>query len=313
MQQPTVILLLIALIFGMNKAAHTKSMVTKIFQTSWRGEGKGATVRRAIGVPELQDLDPFLMLDFFKVRLPAGFPDHPHRGFETVTYMISGTFKHEDFKGNKGLIKPGDIQWMTAGKGIVHAEMPGSKTEDSIGFQLWINLPKEKKMAPAKYQDYPKEQIPNFVDENHRVVVIAGKYRNVESLIKPESTAHYYDVHLKPSANFEQEIPEDWNGMIYAYTETPFEVDGQEVKVNHACVFKGQNRAIIVRNLSATQEGKFIIIYGRPLKEPISKYGPFVMNTQSEIHKTFEDYQEAKNGFENADVWGSEIQHLANA
>lgn len=149
-------------------------MIKNIFTTKWKGEGVGAKVRRAIGTSELQDLDPFLMLDFFKVRLPAGFPDHPHRGFETVTYMLSGKILHEDFKGNAGELGPGDIQWMTAGKGIVHAEMPGSHHEDSIGFQLWINLPKNKKMTEAKYQEFKKDQIPVYTEEGLRVVVIAG-------------------------------------------------------------------------------------------------------------------------------------------
>lgn len=302
------VLVVIIILIMSNKA----NIVTKLFQAKWKGEGAGATVRRAIGVSELPDLDPFLMMDFFKVRLPAGFPDHPHRGFETVTYMIEGTMLHEDFKGNKGAINPGDIQWMTAGKGIVHAEMPGSKTEDSIGFQLWINLPKTKKMIPAKYQDYPKEKIPRYTDESKTVVIVAGEYQNIHSIIKPESTAHYYDVHLKAGATFEQKIPAGWNGMVYTYTESPFLVDGKEVKTSSACVLKGTGGTLVVKNTSVNQEGKFILLYGEPLNEPLAKYGPFVMNSQDEIQTTFKDYQSATNGFENANVWDSEIQHLAH-
>lgn len=133
-----------------------------VFSPSWQGEGVGAKVLRVIGNQYLDRLDPFLMLDYFKVRLPAGFPDHPHRGFETVTYMKQGRIFHEDFKGHKGVIGPGDIQWMTAGKGIVHAEMPASKDEDSIGLQLWLNLRANEKMIEPRYQELTSDQIPVF-------------------------------------------------------------------------------------------------------------------------------------------------------
>lgn len=133
-----------------------------VFSPAWQGEGVGAKVLRVIGNQYLDRLDPFLMLDYFKVRLPAGFPDHPHRGFETVTYMKQGRIFHEDFKGHKGVIGPGDIQWMTAGKGIVHAEMPASKDEDSIGLQLWLNLRANEKMIEPRYQELTSDQIPVF-------------------------------------------------------------------------------------------------------------------------------------------------------
>lgn len=130
-----------------------------IFKPSWVNEGKGAKVIRVIGNQYLRNLDPFLMLDYFKVRLPAGFPDHPHRGFETVTYMQQGNFHHEDFKGHKGTIGPGDLQWMTAGKGIVHSEVPASYEEDALGFQLWINLESKNKMIEPAYQEYTNDKI----------------------------------------------------------------------------------------------------------------------------------------------------------
>ena len=130
-----------------------------VFKPAWQNEGQGARVLRIIGNQYLKNLDPFLMLDLFKVRLPAGFPDHPHRGFETVTYMLEGSFYHEDFKGHKGKIGPGDIQWMTAGRGIVHSEIPASAEEYSLGFQLWINLKKENKMDPPAYQEFTSDKI----------------------------------------------------------------------------------------------------------------------------------------------------------
>lgn len=194
-------------------------MIKKIFTTKWKGEGAGATVRRAIGVNELPDLDPFLMLDFFNVKLPAGFPDHPHRGFETVTYMISGSILHEDFKKNAGEIGPGGVQWMTAGKGIVHAEMPSSHHEASIGFQLWINLPKDKKLSEPNYQEFDKDDMPVYNEEGIRVVVISGSYKGVDAKINPASTAHFFDVHLEPGKRFDIDIPLGWNGLVYPYSE----------------------------------------------------------------------------------------------
>lgn len=289
------------------------AMIKKVFKTSWRNEGVGAKVMRAIGVSELEDLDPFLMLDFFKVKLPAGFPDHPHRGFETVTYMVEGNINHEDFKGNKGTIGPGGVQWMTAGKGILHAEMPSSFDEYSLGFQLWINLPKEKKLMDPRYQEYTKEQLKSYKDDLIKVIVIAGEYKGVSSQIKPESTTHFYDVILQPKSTFEHLIPEGWNALVYPYTDSPFSINDQKIESHHACVLKGSgSETFKVSNSCDEKQAKFIIIYGKPLNEPISKYGPFVMNTQSEIQQTFNDFKQGKNGFENADIWESEVRHLAN-
>ena len=312
MYSQRVILILSVFLVMINKAVSNKSMVTKVFQTKWQSEGVGATVRRAIGVSELETLDPFLMLDFAKVKLPAGFPDHPHRGFEAVSYCIQGGFTHEDFFGNKGSLSAGDIQWMTAGRGIVHSEVPSSDVIDSWGFQVWINLPSHKKLMAPKYQDMKKEEIPNVVDATKRVIVIAGEYKGVKSIIKPESTAHYYDVHLQPGAHFEQTIPEGWNGMVYAYTETPLKVENTDVAINQACVFKGNGGILSVTNSDETKESKFIIIYGQPLNEPVAWRGPFVMNTQEQLSQAISDYRNAKNGFENAKSWKSKNSELVD-
>ena len=286
-------------------------MITKVFRTNWQSEGVGAKVKRAIGVPELRDLDPFLMLDMFKVRLPAGFPDHPHRGFETVTYMLEGKFFHEDFKGHSGTIGPGDIQWMTAGSGVVHAEMPASKEEFSIGFQLWINLPSAKKMIGAKYQEHKKENIPVYQDSSMKVVVISGKYKDVESVIKPESESHFYDIHLEANSTFEHTVPLGWNALVFPYSSLPLSVNNKTIEPEHAVVLKGQQESFKVFN-GSTSLAKFIVLFGKPLNEPIAKHGPFVMNTHDQIQKTFADYQQGKNGFENAGTWESKIQELAH-
>lgn len=289
-------------------------MIKKIFTTKWKGEGAGATVRRAIGVPELGDLDPFLMLDFFKVRLPAGFPDHPHRGFETVTYMISGKILHEDFKGNAGQIGPGDIQWMTAGKGIVHAEMPASHHEDSIGFQLWINLPKSKKLTNPQYQEFKKEEIPVYhsQEEGVTVVVIAGEYKGVQAVIQPQSTTEYYDVHLEPGKRLMLPIPAGWNGLVYPYQGNEFFINLQKVLENQAVQFIGNGDQLDIVN-NGSSPAKFIVISGKPLQEPVAKYGPFVMSTNDELEEAFEDYQDGKNGFENSRTWKSQIRKLSTS
>jgi len=287
-------------------------MISKIFKTKWQGEGVGASVMRSIGTSTLPDLDPFLLLDLFKVRLPAGFPDHPHRGFEAVTYMISGTMLHEDFKGNKGTIGPGAIQWMTAGRGIVHAEMPGSADEDSIGLQLWINLPHDKKMMAPRYQDIGPKQLPFFEDDKKKVIVIAGEYHDVKSKLSPESVAHYYDVHLQGGSSFEHVIPDGWNALVYPYTDLPFSVQDTPVPAHSACVLIGEGKMFKVHNSSPDQVNKFIVIYGKPLNELVAIHGTMVMNTDAEIKQAFEDYQEGKNGFEGADKWTSKLRDLSN-
>ena len=287
-------------------------MITKVFKTKWQGEGVGAQVKRAIGIAALPDLDPFLMLDFFKVRLPAGFPDHPHRGFETVTYMIQGSVHHEDFKGNKGVIGPGDIQWMTAGKGIVHAEMPGSKDEDSIGFQLWVNLPQSKKMTDPKYQEFKKDDIPVYSDSFKKVVIISGEYLGVKGKINPESTAHFYDVHLQPNSEFEHIVPEGWNALVYPYTDVPFLINDKQVETHNACALKGNGQSFKVKNAFGDSVAKFAVFYGKPLNEPIERYGPFVLSTKESLQQAFRDYQQEQNGFEKAQSWESEIKDMAD-
>lgn len=285
-------------------------MLKKIFKTQWKGEGVGATVKRAIGIPELQNLDPFLMLDFFKVRLPAGFPDHPHRGFETVTYMISGTVLHEDFKKNAGAINAGDVQWMTAGRGIVHAEMPASKEEDSIGFQLWINLPKEKKMCQPNYQEFKKEEIPKFEEDGMRIVVISGDYEGVKGRISPQSNANFYDVWLEPGKDMELEVPEGWNGLVYPFKGGSLRVNDGVLGVNSAAVFYGNGEVLKIKN-QGEEAVSFIVILGEPLNEPVAKYGPFVMSEKEELYQAFEDFQEGKNGFEESKTWKSKIRKLS--
>lgn len=188
------------------------------FEPKEQGEGDGAKVRRVIGTRNLGNLDPFLMLDLFNVKLPAGFPDHPHRGFETVTYMLSGQIKHEDFKGHAGTIGPGDIQWMTAGKGIVHAEMPASFDEPAYGFQLWINLDSKNKFCEPNYQEYLKDNIPSFSDEKMTAKVLSGEVFGVKGPIIARTPTYYIDFNIKTKGTkYSHIIPAGWNSMIIVH------------------------------------------------------------------------------------------------
>lgn len=254
------------------------------------------------------------MLDYFKVRLPAGFPDHPHRGFETVTYMKSGKFYHEDFKGHKGIIGPGDIQWMTAGKGIVHSEMPGSFDEDSLGFQLWLNLKSTEKMKDPRYQEFTKDQVPLFEKEGSKVKIICGTWEGHTGPIIYNTPSIYMDVEMEKNGEFNIPINGNWNSIIFVY-DGQISYTAQNAKHNvqkdHCLVLEKSTNGDIIHKVNASQGAKFVLIGGQPLNEPVVNYGPFVMNTNTQIQQTFIDYQTGKNGFEGADQWESKIQELS--
>ena len=189
-----------------------------VFASKKYAEGDGATVNRIIGSKVMTNLDPFLMLDLFNVKLPAGFPDHPHRGFETVTYMIEGEICHEDFKGHKGTIGPGDLQWMTAGKGIVHAEMPTSFEQSSIGFQLWINLDAKNQFCVPNYQEFKSENIPKYKDHEKTVTVISGDVLGVSGPIVARTPTILLDfAFVAEGITYEHEIPADWNCIAVCF------------------------------------------------------------------------------------------------
>lgn len=283
-------------------------------QGQWKSEGAGAKVKRVIGTQEISNLDPFLLLDFFKVQLPGGFPDHPHRGFETVTYMIHGSVLHEDFNGNSGELGPGDIQWMTAGKGIVHAEMPSLRNKYSVGFQLWVNLEASKKFIEPQYQEYKSEKIPEIEGDGVIIRLIAGNAFGKEGLVKPRSESTFWDVHLKQkNAVFEIVVEEEWNGLVYKYEGLV--AVGENLLVDEdsegfTFVSEKNKNKLIIRNLFEG-ESKFILITGKPLKEPIHQRGPFVLASKDDLAKTFADYRKGINGFENAHGWSSKIRSLA--
>ena len=228
-------------------------------------------------------MDPFLMLDLFNVKLPAGFPDHPHRGFETVTYMLQGKVLHEDFKGHHGEIGPGDIQWMTAGRGIVHAEMPASFEESSIGFQLWINLHAANKFCEPQYQEFLKDNIPLYKNPETGMAakVISGEVFGVKGPIVARTPTYFIDfIFDKSSTVYSHKIPKGWNSMIVVYYGALKVQDNTKVLNSVTCVpflLSEKDEEIKVETIS--ENTRFILLAGKPLNEPIANYGPFVLTT----------------------------------
>jgi len=269
-----------------------------------QAEGMGAKVRRSIGTKELRNLDPFLMLDHFFVESPAGFPDHPHRGFETVTYMVEGKFVHEDFCGHKGYIGPGDLQWMTAGKGIVHAEMPASKGVNS-GLQLWVNLAGKNKMCNPSYQELLDKDIPRTTRDGVTVKVIAGESMGIKSPVITKTPTMYLDFSLEPNSTVIQNVPSEFNGFAYILSGTAvFGTQGKLFNAFHTLVFdKGDSVEVTTKDSSV----RFVLVAGLPLNEPVVQHGPFVMNTPQQIQEAMMDYQNGRNGFEGAQSFESSI------
>ena len=263
-------------------------------------DGAGVKLRRSLGQSQTARLDPFLMLDEFSsddaADYIAGFPSHPHRGFETVTYILDGHMLHEDHLGNRGDLKSGGVQWMTAGRGIVHSEMPQQTEGRMRGFQLWINLPAREKMKPAGYRDLQPGDIPEVRLPGGGVVrVIAGTVRQgggeVRGPIQGLATdATYLDVHLATDERFSHPIPDGYNAVVYPYegrldlgSEKPARLESQSAGV---LTTKGTLEAV-----AAGSAARFLLLAGRPIGEPVVQYGPFVMNTREEIEQAIADYQ----------------------
>ena len=259
-------------------------------------DGAGVRLTRIIGTPQLPDLDPFLMLDEFGTDRPedylAGFPSHPHRGFETVTYMLDGRMRHKDNHGNEGVLVPGSVQWMTAGRGIVHSEMPEQEEGRMRGFQLWVNLPAADKMGPPRYQEYAPDRFPEAAPAaGVRVKVIAGDVGGVVGPIsQPATDPLYLDIALEAGARFEQLLPAEHSAFAYVY-EGAAKIGGDEalsVGAQELAVLGPGSRVVATGAADGT---RLILVAGRPLREPVARYGPFVMNTQAELRQAFEDYQ----------------------
>ncbi len=260
-------------------------------------DGAGVKLTRVIGQPKLPDLDPFLMLDEFGSDKGAdyigGFPDHPHRGFETVTYMLAGRMRHGDNQGNVGLLRPGSVQWMTAGRGIIHSEMPEQEDGLMQGFQLWVNLPAKDKMCKPRYQDIDPEKIPVVERaDGIRVKVLAGSFDGVTGPVSAVATEPLYlDISLPAGAALDVAVPAQHNAFAYPFEGTArigASVDAKVIARGEIAVLSlGAGVHLAAENGPA----RLILVAGRPLREPVAKYGPFVMNTPDEIRQAIADYQ----------------------
>ncbi|WP_373510220.1 pirin family protein [Thiocapsa sp.] len=257
-------------------------------------DGAGVNLIRVLTQPLQQRLDPILMLDAFGSDDPddyiAGFPDHPHRGFETVTYMIAGRMLHRDSAGHEGLIETGGVQWMTAGSGLVHSEIPQQAHGRMEGFQLWLNLPAREKMIPPWYRNFTASELPRFRTEaGVAVTVIAGETHGVTGAVTRETTAPLFlDLHLPARARFEQALPIDQNAFIYVYRGA-VGIAGQSVPSQRMAILANDADADGVA-IEAVNEARVLLIAGHPLREPIAQHGPFVMNTMQEIQQAVRDY-----------------------
>ena len=270
----------------------TIKQIVKGIETS---DGAGVNLTRIIGSPELNMLDPFLLLDEFGSNDPndyiAGFPPHPHRGFETITYMLNGKFRHKDSAGNEGYLTDGSVQWMTAGKGVIHSEIP-EQTEGLVrGFQLWLNLPKEKKMIEPAYNDIPADKIPIVNVPGGKVKIISGTFSGITGPGISHTGIFYYDILLDNGSEIIIPIENGWNGFCYVYEGSIS--CGKMVSKSHLSILSTEG---VFRCTATINNTRFILVAGMPLNEPVARGGPFVMNTRGEILQAFEDYQAGRLG-----------------
>jgi redox-sensitive bicupin YhaK (pirin superfamily) len=267
----------------------------KIVRAQETREGAGVRIRRSLGTYALDYHDPFLLLDEFKSEegadYVAGFPDHPHRGFETVTYMLAGSMRHEDHKGNRGELGPGSVQWMTAGRGIIHSEMPLQNDGLMWGFQLWVNLPARSKMTAPRYQDIPASAIPEAHAEGGVTIrVIAGEAQGTRGPVEGIATSPLYlDLRIPAGRSYGHPVPPEHNALAYVY-EGAGEVGGERVEAGELAVLSRGGEET-VRLTASDRPLRALLLAAKPLEEPLARYGPFVMNTRAEIEQAFEDYR----------------------
>jgi len=258
-------------------------------------DGAGVKINRVLTQTLQRRLDPFLMLDAFGSDKAgdyiAGFPEHPHRGFETVTYMLSGRMRHRDSAGNEGLVTDGGVQWMTAGRGVIHSEMPEQNEGLMEGFQLWLNLPAGDKMSAPWYRDIPAEDVPRFtLPSGATVQVIAGRTHGVDGAVQRDGTQPLYlDVALPEGATLDLPLPAGHNAFVYVFRGDVV-VEGKAVPQGRMAILDNAAEADGVR-IKAAVASRLLVIAGRPLNEPIAQYGPFVMNTQAEVFQAVEDFR----------------------
>jgi quercetin 2,3-dioxygenase len=273
----------------------TERALTRVVRGMPASDGAGVRLTRVIGQPGLSELDPFLLLDEFRSDNPgdyiAGFPEHPHRGFETVTYLIAGRVRHEDNKGHKGLLRAGSVQWMTAGRGIVHSEMPEQEQGLLQGFQLWVNLPRRSKMTTPRYQEYEPGDIPEAkLAGGTRARIIAGRFGGHQGPIDAAATEPLYlDFSLAPGSEVQVPIPRGHAGFAYVFEGAArVGASGTAVPSGTLAVLGDGESLTLSADGSAA---RLLVVTGKPLGEPVARYGPFVMNTEAEIHQAVRDFQ----------------------
>ena len=280
-----------------------KVKTTRFIPAMATSEGAGVTVHRTIGTPALRNYDPFMMLDYFSSDNPdeyiAGFPSHPHRGFNTFTYMIDGHMEHQDSMGNTGNLGPGSGQWMKAGSGVIHSEMPKQKNGLMRGFQLWVNLPAANKMDAPEYQEYDSDAFPVIETSDYSIKIIIGQFDNEGSPIIDEITkVSYFDVQMKPGKRFQHELPTENNSFLYVF-EGDGQLNGKNVPSNTFIALGTDDKT---PDFTAGEQGaRFLVISGKPINEPVVQYGPFVMSSREEIDQAMSDYQ--SNNFVRDKAW----------
>lgn len=280
-------------------ASTSFARVDRLVKGQPASDGAGVRLTRVVGQPLLPDLDPFLLLDEFGTDNPddyiAGFPEHPHRGFETVTYMLEGRMRHRDNHGNEGRLVPGSVQWMTAGRGLVHSEMPEQSVGRMRGFQLWVNLPARDKMTPPRYQEFPPERIPRVrPTPGVEVAVIAGRVDGASGPVRqPATEPVYLDIALEAGTRWSVDLPEGHAAMAYVFegaVRLGAEPEPREVLAGQLAVLGGGATV----QLAADTAARLLLIAGRPLREPVARHGPFVMNTRQELMQAFVDFQQGR-------------------
>lgn len=281
----------------MDKRIQAPRAVERLVTGQATSDGAGVKLTRVLTQNLQRRLDPFLMLDAFGSDKAddyiAGFPSHPHRGFETISYMLDGRMRHRDSAGNEGLIEGGGVQWMTAGRGVIHSELPEQEEGRMEGFQLWLNLPAQSKMCPPWYRDIPSEQVPEVELDGVTVRVIAGSSHGVAGAVQREHTEPLYlDLHLAPGASFEQALPATHNAFVYVYRgELQFD-GGPAVPQQRMAILANTPASDGLAVTAGAGGARAILVAGKPLNEPIAQHGPFVMNTQSELIQAVRDFQD---------------------
>jgi len=258
-------------------------------------EGAGVSVFRSIGTPALRNLDPFLMLDQFSTDNPddyiAGFPEHPHRGFNTFTYMLDGHMRHSDSMGNHGDLGPGGAQWMKAGSGVIHSEMPQQESGRMRGFQLWINLPAQEKMTAPEYQEVRPDSVPELSINDASVRLLAGTISDQQGPVSdPNTEVEYFDIKLAPNSEFIHSLAPKHAAFIFLF-EGQASVSGQKIQEQQLAVL-GEGEELMIG--SGNEGARCLLVSGKPIGEPIVQYGPFVMNTREEIELALSDFRAGK-------------------